>query len=331
MYARTSYYLTLISLFIVELGNSQNVRELHFVQEGKQIIVSYDLIGDISDSYFIELFVSEDGGLNWSSLIGNTSGDIGKNVEPGSCKKIIWDVLSSRNKLTGDIMFRLDAIWLHSRHIGQFTDSRDGQIYGWVKIGRQIWMSENLNYGVPVSSKVHQKDNGIAEKYCYDDIKDYCSVYGGLYQWEEAMMYDVTESTRGICPEGWHLPSDKDWCTLASSLDRNVQCAVFGYCGNYVGPKLRKNSGYYWTGSKNVDHVNGVGFDALGAGGINMYKYFDNLGQSCTLWTSTLHSASYGIAWSIHSYSDQVKRDYYNILNGYSVRCLWDENFRFGQ
>jgi len=73
-------------------------------------------------------------------------------------------------------------------------DKRDGKTYKTVEIGKRIWMVENLNYR-PLSDS----------SWCYRDSDSYCDKYGRLYDWENAMT---------VCPQGWKLPSLRDWDIL---------------------------------------------------------------------------------------------------------------------
>jgi uncharacterized protein (TIGR02145 family) len=95
-------------------------------------------------------------------------------------------------------------------------DTRDGKKYKIVKIGNQTWMAENLNY--------HGEDGHLG-MCCDEDVK-YCEKFGRLYDWSEAMGLDRkyngkewggrAAKHRGICPNGWHLPSSNEWETLVN-------------------------------------------------------------------------------------------------------------------
>ena len=83
-------------------------------------------------------------------------------------------------------------------------------------------MNVGVNVGVYVESidtgSFHSdaSDNGIIEKYCYNNDTANCNIYGGLYDWNEMMQYDTIEGTQGICPPGWHLPSESEWDILVN-------------------------------------------------------------------------------------------------------------------
>jgi uncharacterized protein (TIGR02145 family) len=111
-----------------------------------------------------------------------------------------------------------------------FTDARDGQVYRTVVIGSQVWMAENLNIGTFISSSRFgsiMRDNSVIEKYCWENQSANCDgeggvmKRGGMYEWEEAVQQwsgPIVLPVRGICPEGWHVPSNLEWRILTLHL-----------------------------------------------------------------------------------------------------------------
>ena len=113
---------------------------------------------------------------------------------------------------------------LESGKYGEFLDERDGQVYRTIQIGNQVWMAQNLNFDAIQSS-------------CYHDSLEYCETNGRLYTWSGAMDtarvfttnakgcgYDrlcdpeIIYPAQGVCPEGWHVPSQMEWRILDSTL-----------------------------------------------------------------------------------------------------------------
>jgi len=110
----------------------------------------------------------------------------------------------------------------------------------WITIGTQRWAKANLDVGTMVTGVTSQTNNGTIEKYCYGDAPANCTAYGGLYQWDEAMQYVTTESTRGICPVGSHIPSDNEWKILEMQLGMmSGQANTTGWRGTDQGTKLK--------------------------------------------------------------------------------------------
>jgi len=184
----------------------------------------------------------------------------------------------------------------------------DGQSYTTVEIGTQCWMAENLNIGTEINEVNNQTDNGTIEKYCYD-----CATYGGLYQWNEMMQYVTAGSTQGICPDGWHLPSDGELTTLTSFLG-GISIA---------GGKMKETGVIHWE-SPNTGATNSSGFTALPGGVRN---------RSTLMFA---HQEIRAYIWSrsgsgVNAYSRYL---YYNAENtarylnakehGFSVRCIED-------
>jgi len=142
-----------------------------------------------------------------------------------------------------------------------FTDSRDKKTYKTVRIAEQVWMAENLNYEaegskcggtVSETEKWIDEDTGeVSGEWTYYSLEDKnnanCDKYGRLYDWEMA---------KGVCPKGWHLPSDAEWKTLVEG-DKEV------------GNKLKATSGW----DNNGNGTDNYGFSAL-PGGSAEYSFF---------------------------------------------------------
>lgn len=193
------------------------------------------------------------------------------------------------------------------------TINYGGQIYNTVQIGSQCWMKENLNIGYMVDGAYDQIDDGMIEKYCYDDNPGNCDTYGGLYQWDEMMNYITIEGTRGICPAGWHIPTDAEWTTLTDYLGG----------GGIAGGKMKAVGTNYWN-TPNTDASNESGFTALGSGQRLDYGAFYYIGDYTDFWSST--ESNYDNALYRLLYYDWAGvSDYDNLKNnGFSVRCMKD-------
>ncbi|MBN2342807.1 MAG: hypothetical protein JXR45_15020 [Deltaproteobacteria bacterium] len=173
---------------------------------------------------------------------------------------------------------------------GTFCDSRDNHVYECVVIGNQIWMSENLNYGEQVDAHWDATDDGVDEKFCFDDDVAYCETYGALYQWAEMMglaySYNSTsfiaaENHQGICPEGWHVPDGDEWGDVSSYVGSNgtASCGPTDSSGtmteNCVGYDLKSSSG--WGDNEGIG---GPGTDLFGFNGLagGMWYYDEDDG-----------------------------------------------------
>ena len=163
-------------------------------------------------------------------------------------------------------------------------DTRDGKLYPTVQIGTQCWMAQNLNVGAMINGSANQLDNSIIEKYCFNDLESNCAVYGGLYQWDEAMQYVTTPGTQGICPLGWRLPTDADWTTLTSFLGGE----------SVAGGTMKETGSTHWA-SPNTGATNSSGFTALPGGIRGPDGSFSLLMLNAIFWSSS--EASSG-AWS---------------------------------
>lgn len=212
-----------------------------------------------------------------------------------------------------------------------FIDPRDGKSYNAIKIGNQCWMAENLNIGTMINSTNggtnndgEQTDNGTIEKYCYYNEPDSCDVYGGLYQWNEMMQYIITQGTQGICPDGWHIPTDDEWCILENELDAgSINCSTTGWRGTDAGCKMRETgTAHWWT--PNTCATNSSGFTARGGGARLTDCSFGDILASALFWTSTYKDGTEAWYHMLSFAHADVYLDSFNKNRGYSVRCLKD-------
>jgi uncharacterized protein (TIGR02145 family) len=201
-------------------------------------------------------------------------------------------------------------------------DLRDGQSYSTVLIGTQCWMAENLNIGTMLSSSNQQTNNDTIEKYCYNDSTSYCDTYGGLYQWNEMMQYVNTEGTQGICPTGWHLPTDAEWKTMEMALGMSQDEAdKSSWRGTDEGGKMKETGTTHWA-SPNTGATNTSGFTALPGG--YWHNGSHNLTNSANLWSSSEYNSSDRWYRSLGYFIAKVNRAHYDKTFGRSVRCLRD-------
>ena len=222
---------------------------------------------------------------------------------------------------------------------GTLTDSRDGQTYRTVKIGDQVWMAENLNYaytGVPFKGSY----TSDSTSWCYGDDPANCAKYGRLYTWAAAMDSVGTRSTngkgcgcretcsvasagsatlvRGICPKGWHLPSQAEWEALIVAVDGSITEYT---SSNTAGSKLKSVTG--WNAYSGITNEDAFGFLALPAGGRYDDGDYGGEGNYAAFWSSTENNSNYAYRMYL-GYDDGASRDDIDKDFGFSVRCLKD-------
>lgn len=179
----------------------------------------------------------------------------------------------------------------------------------WLEIGSQVWSKTNLNIGQMISGTTEQTDNGVVEKYCYNDLESNCNQSGALYQWNEAMGYESAEASRGICPYGSHIPSDAELKTLEMHLGMSqAQADAVGYRGTDQGSQMKLG------GSS--------GLDIPMAGGRQIDGVFSGIDTDGLIWTSTESGAS-ALQRNLDA-SDSIYRSIIDKPSGISVRCLRD-------
>jgi uncharacterized protein (TIGR02145 family) len=220
----------------------------------------------------------------------------------------------------------------------------NGQTYKTVKIGTQIWMAENLNYAV-AGSKCYgeggevydyfdeENNISITKTLSETEVQANCVKYGRLYDWSTAMALpsscnenscssQIQPKHKGICPSGWHIPSDDDWNLLMTTVGGD----------DIAGTKLKAKSG--WSNTKTGSSGNGTdefGFSALPGGIGNLGDKdgdFNNVGVT-GYWHSTSEDGeayAYAYRWRMSYNNEDTKRSDKPSKKSdlLSVRCVKD-------
>ncbi len=225
------------------------------------------------------------------------------------------DVLSSQGDGSAASGGNPKEAWLNPNiPYGTMMDDRDDQTYKTVVIGSRTWMAENLNY--------EYKVNGVTYgNWCYNDSAEYCARYGRLYTWAAAMDSAMTgcgkdkycatsDKTRGVCPNGWHLPSQEEWQILLTVVGGQ----------STAGSALKTSSG--WDNYGNGTDASG--FSALPSGYRGYDGNFNNVGYQVVFWSSSedAQNSAYNVGlYYINAYADL---DSINKIYGSAVRCVKD-------
>ena len=207
---------------------------------------------------------------------------------------------------------------------GTPTIEYDGQIYNTVQIMSQCWLKENLNVGTLIPGSESMTDNDTIEKYCYHNEPDSCAKYGGLYEWDEIMQYNMQQGTQGICPPGWHIPTDEEWKVLEGTVDLYISIGhqvweETSYRGFDAGKKLKTKNGWYDSGNGS----DFFGFVGLPGGFRSAINTFSSIGGGGSWWSSSLRDNSSAYGRYLYYGSDQVSRGFSD-EQAYSVRCIKD-------
>ena len=182
-----------------------------------------------------------------------------------------------------------------------------------VTIGKQVWMSENLNVdkfrnGDPILEAKTDEEWGTAYEnqqpaWCYyNNDPANGEKYGKLYNW-----YAVNDK-RGLAPFGYHIPSDEEWTILTDYLGRDV-----------AGTKMKSTSGW----KENGNSSNESGFSGLPGGYRDSGGTFGYVGEVGSWWSSTENDTASAWYRSLYSNGD-VGRYGFTKEDGLSVRCLRD-------
>jgi len=189
-----------------------------------------------------------------------------------------------------------------------------GNTYAITEIAGRCWMAENLRTSV----------HSLGLSYCYNDVPANCTTYGRLYNWAAVMQgasstNAVPSAVQGICPSGWHVPSDAEWIEMEGTIDGVYGpadpewLAMNAQRGSDAGTKL-KSSGTW-------DGTNTTGFSALPGGYRHQSNGYILQGTANYFWTST-DDGTLGYRRALYGAADGVFRNANAKTRAMSVRCV---------
>ena len=222
----------------------------------------------------------------------------------------------------------LTILLLLSLSFGTVTDI-DGNVYETVQIGDQLWMAENLkvthyNNEDEITHIINDEDWGSYDEGqygVYDNDPANAEVYGNLYNWA------VVNDDRGVCPTGFHVPSDSALKVLEMELGMSEEDAnSTSWRGTDEGSKLAGNNDLWDNDDlENNSEFGTSGFSAFPAGDRNDGNgFYISMGFYGDFWSSSELSSNYAWYRSLSYYSSNVNRSNYDKRIGFSIRCLQD-------
>ncbi|GEM_PF-4968185 len=276
---------------VIQLLEYSKIRTSNDIQELNRFV------DEFPDSYLRDTVSAQMAKIEWDNTIKSPNAE---------------NVSSFMKKYPKSLYYKLAENWVfENNHSGIFIDARDGNMYNWVKIGTQIWMAEDL--------KASQFISGVWIDYIEAEVR-----IPYLEKWQKAsrnkqpartelkyedrgvMLYNwwTVNDSRGLAPEGWHVPSDKEWETLIDYLGGKENALV----------KMKAENG--WGLSLNGN--NASGFSAYPTHvRTNNGTYLVGEGGECYYWSST--------ASDIKSYNNYQPLDFNQVFVYYShvyeIKC----------
>jgi uncharacterized protein (TIGR02145 family) len=278
--------------------------------ENWQIGTTKKIKWTLSEVVNIRIDYTTNNGTSWINIIPSYPTSLGSynwtipNAPSTNCRVKITSTNSSDTNSTSGI-FNIYQVPINPCP-GVPTVTYAGQTYNTIAIGEQCWMRENLNLGAMINVTGDQSNNGIREKYCYNNDTNNCSIYGGLYQWNEAMQYSTLDGAQGICPADWHIPTWSDLSLLKSFVNNNSNSL------KELGQGTGSGAG-----------TNSSGFSALLAG-ISYQGLFYYLNIGGDWWTSTIYDVTNAYNLQVAASTNIIQGHPVDNMLGYSIRCIND-------
>ena len=312
-----------LGLFTAQLGSSVPLTVVNWANGSKFMQVEIDLGQGFVDMGTQQM-LSVPYALHAGSVSLNVSA-MGDTLSVGNGEYVIIPGISAANAngggtSTGTTLHTCGAPNVHNPDLtyGSMTD-QEGNVYKTIVIGTQEWMAENLNTssyrnGDAIVTGLDNSAWGATTSGAwsyYNNDASYACPFGKLYNW-----FACTDA-RGLCPVGWHVPSDDEWTVLIDFLG-----------GQYVAGGKMKSTGVVedetglWL-SPNLEATNSSGFSGLPAGGRYLLGY-SYLGDSGDWWDSSFSGTNSASGRDLFFYDGNAAVLFTSKISGLSVRCLRD-------
>jgi uncharacterized protein (TIGR02145 family) len=283
-------------------GYTQTIENIRTTSDNQKVIIEYDLLGADTKPVFVSLKVKVNNTQITPQLV---NGDV-ESVKTGRNKRIVWLALEEIGST--------DAIMEVSLTI-------QSSKFNEIKIGSQVWMTENLNVDrfrngdlIPEAKTADEWKKAGKEgnpAWCYNNNDPVNGQrFGKLYNW-----YAVNDP-RGLAPEDWKIPSNEDWRHLSNFLGGE----------EVAGKKMKSTNGWNSDEGKSGNGTNESGFSGLPGGDRNINGDFGDIGYGGTWWSSTVDTSEGSDAWfwGLAYFRGYFGGHFIYKSNGYSVRCLRD-------
>ena len=208
----------------------------------------------------------------------------------------------------------------------------DGNVYNTVKIGNQCWTRENLKTThYSDGTEIAAGNNDTSSTVAYHYVLGNASLYGRLYNWAATMRGNSSSSAnpsgvQGICPTGWHVPSESEWNQLIDYVSSQNEYLCNNY-GTAYGKALADTVGWWNVNNEcvvgnNMSTNNATGFSARAAG----TKTIGQTGGYAYIWGATeRENVANASSFQLYANSFEPQMTYNKKTNGLSVRCVRDE------
>lgn len=284
-------------------------------------------LGELSSSSGVDVIESCAAEESLSSSSEAVDSSVSKDSSSSSSKE---PESSSEVASSGSVWWPSSDGSIYDATANTLTDQRDNQVYRTITIApagsgySEVWMAENLNFRYLGST-----DELDSSSFCYNNAPASCDTYGRLYLWSATMdsvgiwstngkgcgrETDCTPTTpvRGVCPKGWHVPSQSEWSDLVAAV------------GSSSGAKLKSTSGWDDDEGRSGNGDDTFGFSVFPAGDWEHQDGYSNEGKRAFFWSSTPDGDVKAHNVDFYYDGDYAYLNDYSTTHAFSVRCLKD-------